>query len=165
MYGSDKQAERRARGEAFQLECKRSWKLLPNLWRMRITDAAGRVGTRPADEVILTDRLNYLVEEKRTDSNQFTLSMLRPDQLTGLLKFENALERNRGYVFVSFLNEDNDVAFAFRIMDAMVFMKQRNRKYITLDEFLSGTFEAIALPRITIDDDPGYDLKGVLDCK
>lgn len=165
MYSSDRQAERRAKGEAFQLEVKRSWKLLPNLWRMRITDATGRVGTRPADEVVLTDRYNYLVEEKRTDGNQFTLSMLRTDQLKGLLKFEQALERNRGYVFVSFLSKDVDTAFAFRITDGLVFMKQRNRNYITLDEFLGGEVEAIELPRITIGEDPGYDLKGVLNCK
>lgn len=165
MYGSDKQAERRERGEAFQLEIKRSWKLLPNLWRLRLTDAVGRIGTRPADEVVLTDRVNYLVEEKRTNGNQFTLSMLRPDQLKGLLEFEQALERNRGYVFVSFLNETTDEAYAFRLVDALVFMKQKNRRYINLEELHSGAIEVIALPLIEIDGERGYDLKGVLDCK
>lgn len=165
MYGSDKQAERRERGEAFQLEIKRSWKLLPNLWRLRLTDAVGRIGTRPADEVVLTDKVNYLVEEKRTNGNQFTLSMLRPDQLKGLLEFEQALERNRGYVFVSFLNETTDEAYAFRLVDALVFMKQKNRRYINLEELHSGAIEVIALPLIEIDGERGYDLKGVLDCK
>jgi len=165
MYGSDKQAERRERGEAFQLEIKRSWKLLPNLWRLRLTDAVGRIGTRPADEVVLTDRVNYLVEEKRTNGNQFTLSMLRPDQLKGLLEFEQALERNRGYVFISFLNETTDEAYAFRLVDALVFMKQKNRRYINLEELHSGAIEVIALPLIEIDGERGYDLKGVLDCK
>ena len=165
MYGSDKQAERRERGEAFQLEIKRSWKLLPNLWRLRLTDAVGRIGTRPADEVVLTDRVNYLVEEKRTNGNQFTLSMLRPDQLKGLLEFEQALERNRGYVFVSFLSETTDEAYAFRLVDALVFMKQKNRRYINLEELRSGAIEVIALPLIEIGGERGYDLKGVLDCK
>ena len=40
------------------------------------------------------------------------LSMLRTDQLKGLINFEKALDRNIGLVLVSFLNEAVDVAYA-----------------------------------------------------
>ena len=160
---NEKQAERRQRGEDFQEECRRSWRQIPNLWRLRITDG-GILGTRPADELILLEHVNLLCEEKRTDSDRFTLSMLRTDQLKGLLKFEQALDRNVGLVLVSFLNEAVDVAYAFRLLNALVFMKQVGRQYITLEELQQGKIETVNLPRITIDGKSGYDLKGVLDC-
>ena len=92
---NEKQAERRQRGEDFQEECRRSWRQIPNLWRLRITDG-GNLGTRPADELVLLEHVNLLCEEKRTDGDQFKLSMLRTDQLTGLINFEKALDRNIG---------------------------------------------------------------------
>lgn len=105
-----------------------------------------------------------LCEEKRTDGDRFTLSMLRTDQLKGLLKFEQALDRNRGLVLVSFLNEAVDAAYAFRLLDALLFMRQKGRQYITLAELQRGEIEAIELPQITINEERGYDLKGVVDC-
>lgn len=159
---NEKQAERRQRGEDFQEELRRSWRLLPNLWRLRITDGSG-LGTRPADELVITEKVNLLCEAKRTDSDRFLLSMLRPDQRTGLLKFEQAVSRNRGYVFISFLNEAVDVAYAFRFLDALLYMRQQNRQYITLEELQQGKIEAVNLPRIYIDEELGYDLKGVVE--
>lgn len=158
-----KQKERYQRGQDFQEECRRSWRLVPNLWRLRITDG-GILGTRPADELILLEHINLLCEEKRTDGDRFTLSMLRTDQLKGLLKFEQALDRNRGLVLVSFLNEAVDAAYAFRLLDALLFMRQKGRQYITLAELQRGEIEAIELPRITINEERGYDFKGVVDC-
>lgn len=111
---NEKQAERRQRGEDFQEECRRSWRQIPNLWRLRITDG-GNLGTRPADELVLLEHVNLLCEEKGTDGDRFKLSMLRADQLTGLINFEKALDRNIGLVLVSFLNEAVDVAYAFRV--------------------------------------------------
>lgn len=159
---NEKQAERRQRGEDFQAECRLSWRQIPNLWRLRITDGSC-LGTRPADELILLEKVNLLCEEKRTDGDRFTLSMLRTDQLKGLLKFEQALDRNRGYVFVSFLNEAVDVAYAFRFIYALHYMKSKGRQYITLSELQQGVIKAVELPRIQINGEPGYDLKGVVD--
>ena len=51
------------------------------------------MGTRPADELVLLEHVNLLCEEKRTDGDRFKLSMLRADQLTGLINFEKALDR------------------------------------------------------------------------
>lgn len=119
------------------------------------------MGTRPADELILLENANLLCEEKRTDSDRFTLSMLRPDQLTGLLKFEQALDRNLGLVFVSFLNEAVDIAYAFRLIDALYFMRGKGRQYITLAELQRGEIKAINLPRVDINGERGYDFKGV----
>lgn len=159
---NEKQAERRQRGEDFQEECRRSWRQIPNLWRLRITDG-GILGTRPADELILLEHINLLCEEKRTDSDRFTLSMLRTDQLKGLLKFEQALDRNRGIVLVSFLNEAVDVAYAFRLLDALLFMRKVGRQYITIEGLKQMEIEAVYLPRITIDGERGYDFKGVVE--
>lgn len=92
------------------------------------------MGTRPADELVLLEHVNLLCEEKRTDGDQFKLSMLRTDQLTGLINFEKALDRNIGLVLVSFLNEAVDVAYAFRLVHAMAYMNQKGRRYITLEE-------------------------------
>lgn len=158
---NEKQAERRQRGEDFQEECRLSWTQIPNLWRLRITDGSG-LGTRPADELVLLEHCNLLSEQKRTDSDRFTLSMLRTDQLKGLLKFEQALERNHGYVFVSFLNEAVDVAYAFRLVYAIRYMKEKNRNYITMEELQQNVIPVINLPRIYIRDKPAYDFKGVV---
>lgn len=139
---NEKQAERRQRGEDFQEECRRSWRQIPNLWRLRITDG-GNLGTRPADELVLLEHVNLLCEEKRTDGDRFMLSMLRTDQLKGLINFEKALDRNIGLVLVSFLNEAVDVAYAFRLVHAMAYMNQKGRRYITLEELQQGKIEAI----------------------
>lgn len=82
------------------------------------------MGTRPADELVLLEHVNLLCEEKRTDGDRFMLSMLRTDQLKGLINFEKALDRNIGLVLVSFLNEAVDVAYAFRLVHAMAYMNQ-----------------------------------------
>lgn len=122
------------------------------------------MGTRPADELVLLEHVNLLCEEKRTDGDRFMLSMLRTDQLKGLINFEKALDRNIGLVLVSFLNEAVDVAYAFRLVHAMAYMNQKGRCYITLEELQQGKIEAINLPRIEINGERGYDLKGVRDC-
>lgn len=159
---NEKQAERRQRGEDFQEECRLSWHQIPDLWRIRITDG-GKLGTRPADELVLLEHANLLCEEKRTDGDRFNLAMLRTDQLKGLLKFEQALARNQGYVFVSFLNDAVDVAYAFRLVNALYYMKKQGRQYITLSEFKQGAIDSVQLPRILINGESGYDFKGVVD--
>ncbi len=168
MHSSDKQAERRKRGEDFQYELRRSWRLIPNCWRMRITDAAGRIGTRPGDDIILLEHINILSEDKRTAGDRFELSFLRPNQLKGLLEFDGVMDRNIGMVFISFLNEAVDLAFAFRLVDALVYMKAQNRQYITLEELQQQKINSIPLPLLDLyeNDQPvrGYDLKGVTNC-
>jgi len=168
MHSSEKQAERRKRGEDFQDEIRRSWRLIPKCWRMRITDAVGRIGTRPADDLILLEHINILSEEKRTAGDRFELSFLRPNQLRGLLEFDGVMDRNIGMVFISFLNEAVDLAFAFRLVDALLFMQERERQYITLEELQQQKIISIPLPLIELyeNDQPvrGYDLKGVTNC-
>lgn len=168
MPNNRKQAERRQRGEDFQTEIRRSWRLIPNCWRLRITDGVNRTGTRPADDLILLEHINILCEEKRTASDRFELSYLRPDQVKGLLEFEATLERNKGLVFISFLNPPVDVAYAFRLTDAAVYMQQQERKYITLDELQQQKITCVVLPVTHIEQDGkelrAYDLKGVQEC-
>lgn len=65
----NKQRERQQRGDDFQAEIRRSWRGVPNVWRMRIADGAG--ATRPGDEIVITPEVNILAEMKRTESPTF----------------------------------------------------------------------------------------------
>lgn len=169
MHNSAKQAERRLRGEAFQDEIRRSWRLVPGCWRLRITDGVNRTGTRPADDLVLLESINILSEEKRTAGDRFELAFLRPNQFRGLLDFDAVLERNKGLVFVSFLSNTADAAFAFRLSDALAFMQKRGRQYITLTELQAQEIVCVPLPPVTLQDENGepvrgYDVKGVQEC-
>jgi hypothetical protein len=166
-HSGEKQTERRQRGEDFQDEIRRSWRLIPGCWRLRITDGKG-TGDRPADDLVLLEHINILSEEKRTAGDRFELSFLRPNQLRGLLAFDNVLERNKGLVFVSFLNADVDEAYAFRLADALPYMKQQNRRYVTIDELRQRFIPCVPLTTIQLTEDGetvrGYNLKGVQEC-
>lgn len=169
MHDSAKQAERRQRGEDFQDEIRRSWRLIPNCWRLRITDGVNRTGSRPADDLVLLEGINILCEEKRTAGDRFELSFLRTNQLRGILEFDAVLPRNRGLVFVSFLSDNADAAYAFRLTDAVAYMREHERHYITLSELQQQEVSCVYLPRITLEDENGcpvrgYDLKGVQEC-
>lgn len=163
---SKAQAERRQRGEDFQDELRRSWRLLPNCCRLRITDGVNRAGTRPGDELVLLSNINILSEAKRTAGRQFELSMLRTNQQKGLLDFDNAIRRNVGLVFISFLNEDEDLdtAYAFRFIDALRYMRNYGVRYIPLEAFQDRSLRCVPLPLLKIKDERGYDLKGVEIC-
>lgn len=156
-----KQRERQQRGEDFQNELRRSWRTVDKCWRMRIAD--GRGATRPADELILLKDVNILGEHKRTKGDRFEFSFLEVNQVKGLLDFDHVLDRNRGLVFVSFLNDElgRDLAVTFRLKTAMALMKDIGRKYIKIDEFVNQVIPCLWLPRIQLEDGPGYDLKEV----
>lgn len=154
-----KQKERQQRGIDFQDEMRRSWRHVPNSWRMRIADGGG--STRPADEIILLESMNVLAEHKRTDGDRFEFGFLEVNQVRGLLDFDQVLPHNVGLVFVSFLSADRDLAVTFRLYTALRYMQQAKRKYITIDEFKKEVVPCVWLPRVTYDDGPGYDLKGV----
>ena len=158
-----KQQERRDRGAEFQDELRRSWRLLPKCWRMRISDTSG--GTRPADEIILLESINILAEAKRIAGAKFTLSMIRVNQQKGLYDFDSVLHRNRGLVFVSFLNDTTDEAYAFRFIDALRYMRATGVQYITLDDFRKQCVRCVNLPvRFDGEQKRYYDLQGVEKC-
>lgn len=157
-----KQQERRQRGDDFQDELRRSWHKLP-CWRMRIADRSG--GTRPADEIILLDSINILAEAKRTAGDEFRLSMVRVNQQKGLYNFDTVLRRNRGLIFISFLNDDTDEAYAFGFIDALRYMRNTGVQYIPLDDFRNRVIKCVELP--VMQDENGdryYDLQGVEKC-
>jgi hypothetical protein len=158
----DLQRERQQRGEDFQSEIRSSWAHIPNCWRMRIKDGGG--GTRPADEIVLLEDVNILAELKRTESDRFELSFLRPDQVKGLLLFDRCLARNYGLVFISFNNQAKgiDEAYAFRLARAIQYMQSKERQYVTLEELTQGAIPSANLPRIAADN--SYDLKGLVTC-
>lgn len=162
------QKERRDRGDEFQTEIRRSWRLTPNVWRMRVTDTGA--GSRPADELVLTANGNILAEMKRSTKDRFQLSYLQPNQITGLVDFDHVLPQNVGLVFVSFSRPDIDAAYAFRLRTALNYMRRQNRLYITRHELEAEIIPRIELPRIYIHgqkkkwlNGPAYDLTGVVE--
>jgi hypothetical protein len=164
---SDLQKERRDRGDEFQTEIRRSWRLTPNVWRLRVPDTGA--GGRPADEVVLTANGNILAELKRTKKDRFNLSFLRTNQFQGLLDFDLVLPHNYGLVFVSFNRSTVDLAYAFRLRTALGYMRKQRRNHITRRELEIETIPRIELPRIYIHgqkpewlNGPAYDLSGVV---
>lgn len=156
-----KQLERQQRGQDFQNELRRSWRTVPNCWRLRIAD--GRGATRPGDELILLKDVSILGEHKRTAGDRFEFSFLEVNQVKGLLDFDKVIERNIGLVFVSFLNEavGRDLAVTFRLLTAMQYMQKVGHKYITIKDFENQVIPCLWLPRLQLDSGPGYYLKEV----
>lgn len=164
MAFDHKQKERQQRGEDFQSEIRRSWRLLANVWRLRVKDGGG--SSNAGDELILLNDINVLAEHKRTAGYTFQLGFLRPSQLKGLVDFDRVISRNYGLVFVSFYNEDIglDKAYAFRLVTALRYLQAKGSKTIHLNEFERGDMPAIELPRLPGIIDKTYDLKGVQEC-
>lgn len=163
----NKQKERYQRGENFQDEIRRSWRRLSNLWRLRIEDSSG---SRPGDELILTmdpegRPINILAEHKRTSDNKFNLSDLRQGQVKGLIDFESVLPWNFGLVFVNFLNrdQDRDITYAFRLVKAIEYMKEKDRASVPLKDFVSEV-PALQIPVLEGVIPRTYDMRGVLYC-
>lgn len=164
----NKQRERRERGNEFQEEIRYSWRYVPNTWRMRISDGVG--GTRPADELVLTTDANILAEHKRTEGSRFELSFLRPNQIRGLIDFDEVIPKNRGLVFVSFHNPavERDEAYVIRLVTILRYLSDKPRRYIELDELrsgfmINGNLLALKIHR-RLDDPKLYDLREVPEC-
>ncbi|MED3571926.1 hypothetical protein [Cytobacillus praedii] len=165
----NKQRERHDRGQDFQEEIKRSWRLVPNIWTLPIQD--GRGGSKPADRLVITENANYLTELKRTEKKEFQLDFLRPNQIRGLIDFDQVITKNIGLVLVSFhdLRKGIDEAYAIRLTTALRYMQQKGRRSIPLEELRKGvilgatTKVSVKIPRLPAGD-PTYDLQGVLNC-
>lgn len=158
-----KQQEKRQRGDDFQEELRRSWHYVPNCWRMRIADRSG--GTRPADEIVLLSNINILAEAKRTAGTDFKLSMIRVNQQKGLYNFDTVIRRNKGLIFISFLNDDIDEAYAFSFIDALRYMRTTGVQYIPLDDFRNRRITCVKLDIMhDSNGDRYYDVKGVEKC-
>lgn len=158
-YSSQSQADKRQRGENFQEEIRRSWALIPNCWRMRITDDCG---SRPADEIVILPHVNFLIEMKRKADDRLNLADLRTNQIGGLIDFIKAGNKNVGMIFVSFLSESVDATYAISIRTFLQHLKKMDRLYMDRQE-ISEYQEAILLPRIMVDADPANNLRGLVD--
>jgi len=154
-HSSEKQAERRQRGEDFQNEIRRSWSLIPNSWRMRISDDCG---SRPADEIVVTPDFTALFELKRKSKLRLGLSDIRPSQIKGLWDYERIGGRNHGVILVSFLNSFTDEAYGMQIKWFLHRMEHTGLNYVTINE-MRAMVRGVKLPRLSIDGKPGYDLR------
>ncbi|MEN6565896.1 MAG: hypothetical protein ABFC57_06310 [Veillonellales bacterium] len=155
-YSAESQAEKRLRGEQFQEEIRRSWSLIPNCWRMRITDDCG---SRPADEIVILPYVNFLIEMKRKAVGRLCLSDLRMNQIGGLNDFEKTGEKNVSLIMFSCLNAEIDVTYAVTFKDLLWFMKKNNRLSLKLMGIRAIGFP---LPRLLIGGKPGFDLSGLV---
>lgn len=92
---------------------------------------------------------------------KFELSFLRPNQIRGLVDFDEVIQRNVGLVFVSFQNQHLDETYAIRLVAALRYLRNKNRQYIKLSELRDGIAGvSVSVPKIAI----GYDLREVPKC-
>ncbi|MGP9042133.1 hypothetical protein [Cytobacillus kochii] len=163
----NKQRERHQRGEDFQNEIKRSWRRIPNIWTLPIMD--GRGGSRPGDRLTICKNINLLTELKRTAKKEFQLDFLRPNQVRGLVDFDQVIEKNMGLVLVSFHDLPKvDEAYAIRLVTALRYMQIHGKRSISLEELRKGKTAAgkqlaLKLPRLHAAE-PTYDLRGLTEC-
>lgn len=166
---NNKQKERHDRGQDFQNEIKNSWRHVPHIWTMPIAD--GRGGSRAADRLTIAPKVNLLLELKRTAKKAFELSFLRPNQIRGLIDFDQVIERNYGIVLVSFLDKNKgvDEVYAIRLTVALRYMQEHNTTSIKLERLRKGlivgatTQGAILLPKLNTQE-TAYDLKELVEC-
>lgn len=160
-HSFESQYEKRARGEAFQNEIKASWRLIPDCWRMRISDDCG---SRPADEIVILSEDRLLNELKRKSDGKLCVADLRTNQLGGLIDFMHAGGNNFGIVIVSFLDDERDIAYAIPISVFLNTCEKKNRMYMSSIELASSTYEgkAVELPR-TAEFADCYDLKPLVE--
>jgi len=146
-HSSESQYEKRARGEAFQNEIKASWRLIPDCWRMRISDDCG---SRPADEIVLLSEDRLLNELKRKADGMLCISDLRTNQLGGLIDFMHAGGNNFGMVLVSFVDDTYDTAYAIAISTFLNLCERKNRMYLSIKEISDAVYEGLAveIPRL-----------------
>lgn len=160
---NSKQRERRQRGHDFQNEVLQSLRYVPNLWTINIQD--GRGGSRPADRIILTEKVNILAELKRTSGSRFYLNFLRPNQIQGLIDFDTVIEKSLGLVFISFHEPKKqlDEMYIFRLTTALKYMKKKDKLHIDLKELQDEVIPSLHIKRVN----DLYDLNGVntLHCK
>lgn len=160
-----RQKNRYQRGEDFQDEIRRGWRLVPNSWRRRVVDGQGS-GTQPADELILIPEGNLLAEHKRTVNDLFSVNKLEPNQQKGLLDFDAVLPQNYGLVFVSFLDEARgvDEAYAIRFLTLARYVRARGRVSITRQDISSQALPVYRIPIRDTAEERTYDLRGLGNC-
>lgn len=157
---SAEQKRKRQRGEDFQDQLRDSWLQVPNIWRAHLNEASG---SRPADDIVLTEPINILFEAKRTEDTAFRLGFLRQNQINGLLDFEKVIDRNYGLVFINFLDhkEGIDETYTFRLIKALKYMLAKESLSIKLEELREGKADSLLLPALP---DRLYDVEEVLKC-
>lgn len=162
-----KQKERYQRGEDFQNEIRRGWRLVPNSWRRRVVDGQGS-GTQPADEIILLPEGNVLAEHKRRKGDRFSLNELEPNQQKGLLDFDAVLPQNYGLVFISFLDEEKgvDEAYVVRFVSLARYLRSEGRSSITRNQLMINVVsdKVVHIPVRTVDCVRIYDLRRLGKC-
>jgi hypothetical protein len=163
----NKQRERHDRGQDFQEEIKRSWRHVPNVWTLPIKD--GRGGSKPGDRLVIAENANFLTELKRTAKKEFQLDFLRPNQIKGLIDFDQVITKNYGLVLVSFHDLPKvDEAYAIRLITALRYMQISGKRSIPLEDLrkektAAGKKIAVKLPRMEAAE-PTYDLRGLMEC-
>lgn len=147
------------RGKDFENEIRRSCSVLPDTWRLRITDGMCS-GPRPADMLLITPYANYLMELKRRVNKHFHLKYLEKHQIEGLMKFGELKGPNFGLVLFSIERDKTCETYAVDIKEAVEYCQQHNVMSIPY-EVVSDNF--VKLPEITVDGERAWDLQPMLE--
>lgn len=144
-HSPEAQRERWERGTDFQEEFRSSLHRVPKCWFKRLVDGSG---PQPFDTLALLDKVSLGLEFKRKKSGTLDFSDLRPNQVTGLLNFNNCLTRNVGAVAVHFLDEDAglDECYLVSIQQLLDFYLARGTRRAALQDFKDGVL-GLLLPR------------------
>lgn len=131
-------------GICFEDEIRKSCMLIPNSWRIRLTDT--NAGPRPADTLLITEQANYLIEIKFRQSDTFRLGYLEEHQILGLAKFEKTCKRNHGIVVFGAGGVNEVYALSIRdIAKLMLNEKRTSLNYTELNQ------RAVRIPQIEND--------------
>lgn len=118
-HSPEAQRERWERGTDFQEEFRGSLKRVPKCWFKRLEGP----GPQPFDTLALLEKFSLGLEFKRLKEGNLDFDDLRPNQVKGLVNFNNCLKRNVGAVAVHFYNTETalDECYLVSIMQLLKF--------------------------------------------
>lgn len=120
-------------GGLFEQRMLESWYRVPGTWRLKIGDGVG--SERPADEIILLNKVRLLAENKRTDKLVFAIgNNLKPHQWRAGVEFSCLNPNNISAVFLNFYNDKVDRTFAIEMISLMQYMVKYKTKSIGIND-------------------------------
>lgn len=142
-FNSIRGFDNKSKGERFEKEIAESWQQVPKSWRLRIRDGGG--GDRPGDEIVVLDKFRLLCELKCTNKKTFSMSLIRPGQIQGLMAFSKCNRLNLGLVFIKF--EYTQELFIVHIFDLMKWISMNETLSISRNEFDENILKNIKMER------------------
>lgn len=133
-HSPEAQRNRWERGVDFQEEFRESLRRVPKCWFKRLPDGAG---PQPFDTLVLLEDFNLGLEFKRLKDGNLDFDDIRPNQVKGLVNFNNCLKRNVGAIAVHFYDPERvlDDCFLVSIMQLLRFYSENGTQRAGLIQF------------------------------